>query len=639
MSKRDLYYPKFKLDSISAQNQPYPSPSYYPFSEPKNTFGLNPMTLKSLKTLDIDDLQDVFGKGLQDQKSTLIGTKLENEKIFKEDDEINEIKSSIEKAKLNKMLAKQMYQNQMKRIQNLVNDTKAEEKVLKDIELEHQKEIDKEEKRKKDMLKAKYLIQQQMQEKEKLKLESKKEYEKDRKDIENIVDRIKREDMLAKEELNRKRNIARTYMENSYARKEQQKKKEKEDELLEKEKERKYLEDMQKRENEFNNQKAQKQFEKDKIFNKLVEQEAQRQAEKDYWENIRNSLHLEQENKRIKMAEKAENDKKLRQKEEMIESALKQKKNKEENKKKELEQEEEFKKRYIEKIKEEEEMERLNAQKRKQKELELRAEVEKQWQMKLKQYQLQKEEELKNREKLKIQEQAKSYIIEQEKQRLIKENEDLLKGYYPLGYQKALNSLRNVKISNNNIINNAQNNDVKHEIIMNNIFGNSNPNKPSAYPKYGSIKNYVYDKGIQDVHSKINIKNYPMYNATANNNYDSYPTPEEYLKMMKKAGQTNFAYAGNTDTTGIPMRGQMPVYGNRRLTKSSSYVGDFGNSTNYSTNYSTVGKEKSLVKSSSTIYSQKNNIVPINNYKIENKSNFGINNYRINREEKVPEAL
>ena len=69
----------------------------------------------------------------------------------------------------------------------------------------------------------------------------KEEYAKDRKDIENIVNTIKREDMLAKEELNRKRNIARTYMENSYARKEQQKKKEKEDELLEKEKERKYL--------------------------------------------------------------------------------------------------------------------------------------------------------------------------------------------------------------------------------------------------------------------------------------------------------------------------------------------------------------------------------------------------------------
>ena len=637
MSKTNYYYPKYKLDPISAQNQPYPSPSYYPYSEPKNTYGLNPMTLKSLNTLNIDDLQDVFGKGLQDEKSNIIGTKLENERIFKEDDDINEIKSSIEKAKLNKMLAKQMYQNQMKRIQNLINDTKTEEKVLKEIELEHQKEIDKEEKRKKAMLNAKYLIQQQMLEKEKLKLESKKEYEKDKKDIENIVNTIRKEDILAKEELNRKKNIARTYMENSYARKELQKKKDKENELLEKEKERKYQEDMQNRENEFNDKKAKKQFEKDQIFNKLVEQEAQRQAEKDYWENIRNELHLEQENKRLKMAEKAEKDKKQKQKEEMIESALKQKKMKDENKKKELEQEEEFKKRYIEKIKEEEELEKLNAQKRKQKELELRMEVEKQWQMKLKQYQKQKEEELKNIKNLKIKEQAKKYIIEQEKQRLIKENEALLKGYYPLGYQKAINSLKKVYDNNmnNNNINNLENNDIKHEIIMNNIFGNSNPNKSSAYPKFGNIKNFVYDKSIQDIHNKINIKNYPMYNATANNNYDSYPTPEEYIKMMKRTGQTNMAYAGNTDTTGIPMRGQMPIYGNRRLTKSTSYAGNLGSNTNYST----LGNGRTLLKSSSTIYSQKNDISPIIKYKLENKNNIGMNNYRINGQEKIAEAI
>ena len=634
MSKANFYYPKYKLDPISAQNQPYPSPSYYPYSEPKNTYGLNPMTLKSLNTLNIDDLQDVFGKGLQDEKSNIIGTKLENERIFNEDDDINEIKSSIQKAKLNKILAKQMYQNQMKRVQNLINDTKTEEKVLREIELEHQKEIEKEEKRKKDMLQAKYLIQQQMLEKEKLKLESKKEYEKDKKDIENIVDAIRREDILAKEELNRKRNIARTYMESSYARKALQKKKEKENELLEKEKERKYQEDMQKRENEFNNKKAKKQFEKDQIFNKLVEQEAQRQAEKDYWENIRNELHLEQENKRLKMAEKAEKDKKQKQKEEMIESALEQKKMKEENKKKELEQEEEFKRKYIEKIREEEELEKLNAQKRKQKELELRLEVEKQWQMKLKQYQKQKEEELKTIKNLKIKEQAKKYLIEQEKQRLIKENEALLKGYYPLGYQKAINSLKNVDDSHL-VNNNIENNDTKHEIIMNNIFGNSNPNKSSAYPKFGNIKNFVYDKSIQDVHNKINIKNYPMYNATANNNYDSYPTPEEYIKMMQKSGQIKMAYAGNTDTTGIPMRGQMPVYGNRRLTKSTSYVGNIGSNTNYST----LGNGRSLLKSSSTIYSQKNDLSPLTKYKLENKNNMGMNNYKISGQEKVAEAI
>ena len=170
---------------------------------------------------------------------------------------------------------------------------------------------------------------------------------------------------------------------------------------------------------------------------------------------------------------------------------------------------------------------------------------------------------------------------------------------------------------------------------MNNIFGNSNPNKSSAYPKFGNIKNFVYDKSIQDVHNKINIKNYPMYNATANNNYDSYPTPEEYIKMMQKTGQTNMAYAGNTDTTGIPMRGQIPIYGNKRLTKSTSYVGNLGSNTNYST----LGNGKTLLKSSSTIYSQKNDISPFIKYKLENKSNIGMNNYRISGQEKVAEAI
>ena len=643
LRKTNQYYPTTTLDPISAQNQPYPSPNYYPYASPTNTYGLNPSTLKSLKTLDINDLQDVFGKGLQDQNSLIIGEKLEKERIFKEDNDITEIKNSIQRAKLNKILAKQMYQNQMKRIQNIINDTRTDEQVLKDQNLEKDKQNEEEEKKRKERLKNKYLLQQQMKDREILRQESKKEYEKDKQDIENLINNIKREDQLAKEELERKRNIARTYMENSYARKAEQKRKEKEDELLEKEKERKHQEELQKREDEFKGQKAKIQQQKDLIFNQLCEQEAKRQAEKDYWENVRNELYLEQGNKKLKMEEKAEKEKKERQKEEMMASALLHKKVKEENKLKELEQEKEFRKRYLEKIKEEEELDKLNLQKRKQKELELKMDVEKQWQQKLAQYQLQKEDELKNREKLKVQEKARKYIIEQEKQRLIKENEDLLKGYYPLGYQKALNSLK--KDANDNKNFNTINNDTKHDIIYNNIFGNSNPNRPSAYLNYGKIKNYVYDKSIQEVNHKINVTNYPMYNATANNNYDSYPTPEEYLKLMKQTGQKNFSYAGNTDTTGIPMRSQMPVYVNKALTRSISTGNGIQNNKN---NYLDIRSRRNLIKSNSNIYDEK--MPQINNYRIQKVNDVGIdknaninnnvvtNKYGNRVEEKVPEA-
>ena len=637
LRRSNLYYPTTKLDPISAQNQPYPSPNYYPYPTPTNTYGLNPSTLKSLKTLDINDLQDVFGKGLQDQNSQIIGEKLEKERIFKEDNDISEIKQSIQRAKLNKILAKQMYQNQMKRIQNIVNDTRTEEQALKDQNLEQDKKNEEEEMKRKERLKNKYLIQQQMRDREILRQESKKEYEKDRKDIENIINNIKKEDQLAREELERKRKIARTYMENTYAKKAEQKRKEKEDELLEKEKERKYLEDMQKREEEFKGQKAKIQQEKDKIFKQLCEQKAQKEAENDYWENVRNELYLERGNKKRLMEEQAEKEKKERQKEEMMASASLHKKIKEENKIKQQEKEKEFRIKYLEKIKEEEEKDRLNLQKRKQKELELRMEVEKQWQQKLAQYQLQKEEELKNREKLKIQEKARKYIIEQEKQRLIKENEDLLKGYYPLGYQKAIHSLKkDVDINNNNY--KTINMDSKHDIIYNNIFGNSNPNKASSYLNYGKIKNYVYDKSVQDVNNKINRTNYLMYNATANNNYDSYPTPEEYLKLMKQTGQKNFSYAGNTDTTGIPMRSQMPVNVNRALTRSMSTSNGIQNNNN---NYFNNMNRRNLIRSNSNVFNEK--IPEINNYRIQkvnevdiNKNSSSSNKIGNIMEEKVP---
>ena len=135
-----------------------------------------------------------------------------------------------------------------------------------------------------------------------------------------------------------------------------------------------------------------------------------------------------------------------------------------------------------------------------------------------------------------------------------------------------------------------------------------------------------------------------MYNATANNNYDSYPTPEEYLKLMKQTGQKNFSYAGNTDTTGIPMRSQMPVYVNKALTRSISTGNGIQNNKN---NYLDIRSRRNLIKSNSNIYDEK--MPQINNYRIQKVNDVGIdknaninnnvtNKYGNRVEEKVPEA-
>ena len=567
------YYPETVLDPNLAQKQPYPSSSYYPYPMPTNTFRLNPLVLNSLKTMDIDNLQDVFGKGFQDMNQKKIGEKISNEKMFNENDEIKEIKGYIQYAKLNQVRAFQIQQNQFRRIQNLVKDTKADEEVLKKLKQDNQKEFEENEKKKFERIKAKKLLQQQMKEKEKLKQEAEKEYKKDLIDIKKIMDKIHEEDLNNIKEDQRKKSIARQYMYNAYKEKEERKKRELEEERLQKERERKHLENVAKRENDLNDKKMKIQQEKDQIFNKLCLEEAKRQAEKDYWENVRNDLYTEQENLRAKNEEKAEKEKLLKQKEDMLQSAIEQLKRKEDARKKEKEEENEFQKKMKEQFKEDEKNEMNNILKRKEQEQKMKQEIEKQWQYKLQQYQEQKKAEIDSLNKKRQDESNKSYLVEQEKKRLIQENEFLLKNYYPTGYKKAINSLKTN-------FEPPKKENIRNDIIYNNIFGNSNPNKASVYPKYGKIKNFVYDIGVQDVHPNINMENYPMYNATANNDYDSYPSVEEYKKIMNKNGQINFAYAGGGDVTGIPMRGQVPIYANNEFNR-KWLLGEGGNRTMY----------------------------------------------------------
>lgn len=51
---------------------------------------------------------------------------------------------------------------------------------------------------------------------------------------------------------------------------------------------------------------------------------------------------------------------------------------------------------------------------------------------------MQRDQEMRDLEALKREEMAKREIIEREKERLIKENEDILKSYYSKGYYKTL---------------------------------------------------------------------------------------------------------------------------------------------------------------------------------------------------------
>ena len=563
----------------------YRSLANYPYPEPKSIHDINPLCLKSLKTLDVDDLQDVFGKNIQDKRSYEDGQRLMKEVIINDSPEIKELKDAIEHAKLNQILARQMNQNLLLRKQKLQKEAEEEELVLQEIENEKKRKKEEKEKKKLEFLKNREINLQQIRDKKRLQEEAEKEYERDKKLVDDMIKKMREEELAAMKEDQRKKDINKYFMENAFKDRELLKQKDAEREKKLDDDIRKYHEQVAEREKNLQKKKDELQAVRDEIFNKLSEEDAKRRAEQDYWDNVRSDLHFEQDLAKLKKQQKDEEEKRQKMMEDVKNSALEQMKYKAMKKKEEEENDEKFRQKLLEKFAQEEKMEKDRQDQQRQKLIDIQNEIQKQRELKYLQYQKQKENELNEFNKSKEEEDARRYIIEQEKRRLLQENEELLKKYYPIGYYKARDSLRQVKKPSTS---------TRHDVIYNNIFGNSNPNKSSAYSKYGKIKNFVYDINIQDVHPNINIVNYPMYNATANNDYDSYPTPEEYKKMMEQVGQKNYAYAGGEFVRGIPMRSQMPIYyssndfkrKNLNPLKESNFISNTINNNVQSPNYS-----------------------------------------------------
>ena len=601
----------------SHKMQKYYSIPNYPFPEPKNIYRINPLCLKSLKTLDVDDLQDVFGKNIQAKKSMEEGQRQLKNLIINESSEIKELKDAIEHAKLNQILARQMNQNILLRKQKIIKEAEEEELNYREYLNEKRKQKEQEEKKKQELIKNREINLQQIRDKKLQQEEAEREYERDKQLVNDMIQKMKEEELQSMKEDQRKKEINKLYMQNAIKEREIYKQKEKDNEKNIDEDIKKYNEQIENREKNLAKKKNDLQTQKDIIFSKLCEEEAKRKAEQEYWDEIRSELHREQDIKKMKDKQKEEEEKRKKMRDDVVNSALEQIKYKAMKKKEDELLDEKYKQELLKKYAQDEKIEKERQEKHKQQLIDIQNTINKQRELKYIQYQKQVEQEMDEINKNKEQENAKRYIIEQEKLRLLKENEELLKRFYPTGYYKAKESLKSVSKPNPN--------DTKHNIIYNNIFGNSNPNKSTAYPKYGKIKNFVYDIGIQDVNHNINIKNYPMYNATANNDYDSYPSPEEYKMMMEKTGQKNYAYAGGEFKKGIPWNGQRPIFTNqmrRNNFKLSDEINDFNSDKLRMSNYSDIKINNNLRQKSVNLKSTLGYYNTEGNYNNNNKEKY-----------------
>lgn len=358
-------------------------------------------------------------------------------KVLDESDEIKEWRKKIKLAHLNKDRSLQIQETQTRKLHDLIKDAEEDEEVLAKLSVDQEKNRNHENVQRIKALHNKYVIQQQMKDREKQRFEAKYEYERDKTQVEDIVKKIAFEDLQAQECERQKKDLARGYMEQAYREKEERLKQHKLEEKKEKEKEREYFEQVAKREHEHKVKKAAIQDEKDRIFNKICEEKKKQEAEKEYWEFVRNELYVEDNDRKMKIRELEEKEKKLRQKEAMLASAIEQAKLKEERKRREQEEEKEFKRKLLEKFKEDEKFEQYSIIKKKQKELDYKKEIERQWTLKLEQFRQQKEYELSLLKQQQEEERVRRELIESEKKKLIMENEEILKTYLSKDFQKV----------------------------------------------------------------------------------------------------------------------------------------------------------------------------------------------------------
>jgi hypothetical protein len=215
-------------------------------------------------------------------------------------------------AHINEERARQIYEKQTRKLQGLVQDAETDEYVLAKMEEENNKLKDRENYKKMENLKSKCILQQQMRDRERQKEESQAEYQRDKKQIDDVVRNLIQEDMNLQADNLKKKEMLKSTMNAAYEEKTQRKKQYKEDERMQKEKERQYFDELARREKEQQMKKAVLQGEKDRIFDKLTADAERKQAEKDYWENVRNELYIEEQNRREKIKELEEMEKKQR---------------------------------------------------------------------------------------------------------------------------------------------------------------------------------------------------------------------------------------------------------------------------------------------------------------------------------------
>lgn len=388
--------------------------------------------------------EDAFVATLAAEKKGQMRAELDLKRVREESEELRELEDKLRAAEMN--MERKLQLEEARMLEKREQQYHAYYDTM--MEAQRQKLVIQEENKERDNLKkqiaAKKVLQEQIEEKLDLRRAAQEEFEKERRQVDEVIARIQEEDRLQLEAKQAKQQETQAYIRDFLEEREIERALKREKEEEEERRIAEYAAEVQRRSEANLKRRQDKMDAQDRILDKLRSLKEKEMAEKEEEERLLNLLHEQEESEKQRMREQMESERRERMKREMMEANEYQKALKEQKRQQEEIEEEAFRKKMLEKFAEDDRIEQMNAQRRRMKVQEHKRDVEALIDEKREMYNALKKKEIEEAQAYREQDARRAAIVEMERKRLLKEYATKYRDFLPKGVIQNEEELREI---------------------------------------------------------------------------------------------------------------------------------------------------------------------------------------------------
>lgn len=383
------------------------------------------------KRARISQFEENLADELARRKAESLRQEMHKRRICDGSEELRLLKERLHAAKVNKERAQQLLEIEVKHEKDRLVEQRIAEHManerLENIELEHKLNLEKSKQRER----VKHINQQQIATKEAQRAEALAEYEKERQQVEELVQKIADEDAQEEAARNQKKEESKKQLQQFLVEQKAMQIAMEEAERLEQKKIEEFAKQKLEREEQLLREKEEADAKKAAILKAQLAVAERASKDKEELEQLRNDLHMEQLEAEARRREELQMRKRLEDREEMKRAYNFQMKMKEEKAMKLQEEEDKIRGALLAKFAEDDRLELMNEHKRRMKVEAHKREANRLMDIRRQQYEQARQQEREEEARLRDEEDKRHIIVEEERQRLLKEHAMALRDFLP----------------------------------------------------------------------------------------------------------------------------------------------------------------------------------------------------------------